>query len=163
VYVWCYYTVVQRLSRTSRHYPTLNPKSSRRLVLLSVRPLYYSQSTAYYLSTYFQIYIWQHSELASQQKLKLLLQKVQIPKRTDQYMDGSVKIFNCIILTSLCPSSLFSCMKFSTIDLYDSLVQSCSITNASCHRFPWFFPAGKDGPINSLLQIFPPKSKSSFF
>jgi hypothetical protein len=111
-----------------------------------------------------QIHRWQHSELAPRQKLELLLQKVQIPKRTDQYIDGSVKSFNCIILTSLCPLSLFSFLKFSTIDLYDSLVQSCSITSASCQRFPWFFPAvaGKDGPINSLLQIFPPKNNSSF-
>ena len=54
VYVWCYYTMVQRLSRTSRYYLTVNLKSSRRLVLLRVRPLYYSQSTVYYLSVYVQ-------------------------------------------------------------------------------------------------------------
>jgi hypothetical protein len=37
-YVWYYYTAVQRLSRMSRYYSEGIPKSSVRLVLLSVRP-----------------------------------------------------------------------------------------------------------------------------
>jgi hypothetical protein len=49
-YIWYYYTAVQRLSRTSRYYRWDIPKSSERLVLLGVCPLYYSQSIVYYLS-----------------------------------------------------------------------------------------------------------------
>jgi hypothetical protein len=45
-----YYLAIQRLSRISRYYPAVNPKSRERSILLSVRPLYYSQSTVYYMS-----------------------------------------------------------------------------------------------------------------
>jgi hypothetical protein len=47
-----FYTAVQRLSRTSKYYPTINPKNSIRPVLLSVRLLYYSQNMIYYLLAY---------------------------------------------------------------------------------------------------------------
>jgi hypothetical protein len=63
-----YSPTVQRLLRTSRYYLVVNPKSSIRLVFFSVCPLYYSQSTAYYLSTYVRwspVYVYTKDEHTS--------------------------------------------------------------------------------------------------
>ena len=74
-----------------------------------------------------------YSKLPPQkQKVELLLQIVQIPKRrTYQYIHGLDISFNCITLTNLCQPTLFSFLKFSTVHIILWFNQSCNIRTAS--------------------------------
>ncbi len=106
-----------------------------------------------------------YSKLPPQkQKVELLLQIVQIPKRrTYQYIHGLVISFNCITLTNSCLSILFSFLKFSTVHIILWFNQSCNVSTASRDTFVLLSYGRKRWTINYHMEIFSPKNNSSIF